>query len=157
MVLEFCGSQTLKKFIPSSKSLKETRNEGQSFAVLEQSEIQETQAKFLFQQLIKGVIHLHSKGIFHRDLKLSNILVNSKKVLKIIDLGLATTQNDRIEAVVGTPSYFSPQAAAGTPYSARAQDVWCLGIILYELLYGVNPFYGTDLVKLRQLRDRVQK
>lgn len=144
MVLEFCGSQTLKKFVHHVKKVKDA--EHQEFlneqAILTESH--ERNCQQLFRQLIEGVSHLHSRGIYHRDLKLSNILVNSKKVLKIIDLGLATCQSEPIQSVVGTPAYYSPQAAAGSAYSARAQDIWSLGIILFELLYGSNPFYGNQ-------------
>lgn len=158
MVLEFCGSQTLKKFVYSTKTTKINDIQDISNNQASLNETHETNSQMLFKQLIDGVCHLHTKGIYHRDLKLSNILVNAKKVLKIIDLGLATCQSEPFQSIVGTPAYYSPQAAAGSAYSARAQDIWSLGVILFELLFGSNPFYGNfDSTNLRSYGPNFQE
>jgi serine/threonine protein kinase len=143
LVLEFCGSQTLRNFTWNLKSSRMDQDQNQPNKNQSLIEAHERQSQDLFHQLVKGVEYLHSKKIYHRDLKLSNVLVNSKKVLKVIDMGLTTSESGQIDSVVGTPAYYSPQTATGSPYNARAQDVWSLGVILFELLYGFNPFQGN--------------
>lgn len=106
----------------------------------------------LIQQVSRAVHYLHSKEIIHRDLKPSNILIDEKGVAYVTDFGLAKVfgllqENSASEVqtqsgmIVGTPSYMSPEQAAGQldNISARS-DIFCLGIILYELLTKVSPF-----------------
>jgi eukaryotic-like serine/threonine-protein kinase len=107
----------------------------------------------LFIQACEGVQHAHQKAIIHRDLKPANILVvevDGKPVPRIIDFGLAkvtTPQlaenvlHSRIGQVMGTPGYMSPEQV--DPYIQDIDtrtDVYSLGVILYELLAGTQPF-----------------
>ncbi|QDU09130.1 serine/threonine protein kinase [Gimesia aquarii] len=106
----------------------------------------------LMQQVSRAVHYLHSKEIIHRDLKPSNILIDENGAAYVTDFGLAKVfdllqENSASEVqtqsgmIVGTPSYMSPEQAAGqlANISARS-DIFCLGIILYELLTNVSPF-----------------
>ena len=106
----------------------------------------------LFIQVCEGVQHAHQKGIIHRDVKPSNVLVYTqaeKPLTKIIDFGVAkaitaslTEQTVSTEhgKLVGTPEYMSPeQATAGQDIDTRT-DIYSLGIVLYELLTGSKPF-----------------
>ena len=125
MVMEFCGSRTLSKYF---KLAPEKRNE--------------EQCRKIFSQLVTGVGFLHENHVFHRDLKLANILITSKDVLKIIDFGLSTTEEEPQLIACGTPSYFSPQMISRQQYAPRSVDIWCLGIILYKIFFGSHPFGG---------------
>ena len=82
-------------------------------------------------------------GIIHRDLKPANILVD-KDTFKICDFGFAKLFNDggrMARTFVGTPIYMSPQVLNQKQYTSKT-DVWSLGVMYYELLFGRLPFSG---------------
>lgn len=96
--------------------------------------------------IAQAVHHLHEQGIIHRDLKPSNILIDSAGEPVVMDFGLAKVFDSdngatRSGAILGTPSYMSPEQAAGrnSLISARS-DVYSLGAMLYEMLSGRPPF-----------------
>lgn len=114
----------------------------------------------LFIQVCEGVQHAHQKGIIHRDIKPSNVLValqDDKPVPKIIDFGVAKATSQRLTEhtiatelgqLVGTPEYMSPEQAEMTNLDIDTRtDVYSLGVLLYELLVGAQPF---DFQKLRK-------
>ncbi|KAG9486295.1 hypothetical protein GDO78_006609 [Eleutherodactylus coqui] len=93
-------------------------------------------------QISQGVQFLHHHGIIHRDLKLSNFFIAKNMVVKIGDLGLATTveQCEKILGVIcGTPNYLSPEVLAKDGHSFKS-DIWALGCIMYTMLCGYSPF-----------------
>ena len=112
----------------------------------------------LFVQVCEGVQHAHQKGIIHRDLKASNVLVgiqDDRPVPKIIDFGVAkaTARPLTDQAVftefgqlIGTPEYMSPEQVemSGLDIDTRT-DIYSLGVLLYELLVGVLPFESKEL------------
>ncbi len=113
----------------------------------------------LFMQACSGILHAHQKGIIHRDLKSSNIVVvenAGKPLVKIIDFGIAKSMQrslanqtlyTRIGDIVGSPGYASPEqmSGSGDDVDTRA-DVYSLGIVLYELLCGACPFEDQQLL-----------
>lgn len=95
-----------------------------------------------------AVNHAHQRGVLHRDLKPANILIDEAGQPLITDLGLAkTTTNDseltKTGAVLGTPSYMSPEQAQSTESVTTAADIYALGAIMYELLTGQPPHKGA--------------
>ncbi|HEV3005826.1 MAG TPA: serine/threonine-protein kinase, partial [Pirellulales bacterium] len=114
----------------------------------------------LLAKVASAVSHAHQRGILHRDLKPANILIDDAGEPLVSDLGLAkSVQNDsqltQSGAIVGTPSYMSPEQAAGTSDVTTAADVYSLGAILYEALTGRPPHQaGTALdTLLKVLHD----
>jgi non-specific serine/threonine protein kinase/serine/threonine-protein kinase len=112
----------------------------------------------LFTQICEGVQHAHQKGVIHRDLKPSNVLVkvqDSKPVPKIIDFGVSKAIAQRlteqtlftaIGEFIGTPEYMSPEQAEMTELDIDTRtDVYALGVVLYELLVGAQPFDAAEL------------
>lgn len=93
---------------------------------------------------------IHAHRIVHRDLKPDNILVSHAGVVKLMDFGIAKTLAQSSEhsssgMVLGTFKYLSPEQALGSDVDGRA-DLYCLGVILYELLAGRHPFYSENSV-----------
>ena len=119
----------------------------------------------LFIQACEGVQHAHQKAIIHRDLKPANILVmevDGKPVPRIIDFGLAKAVTPRLEgeslfthvgSLVGTPAYMSPEQADPNVQDIDTRtDVYSLGVVLYVLLAGSQPF-DPKLWKNRPLEE----
>ena len=93
-----------------------------------------------------GLSLLHQKQIVHMDLKPENIMVSSDKSVKIIDLGVALSLQQRKEAsssgkILGTPLYMSPEQCLGETIT-YSSDLYSLGVMFYEMLAQVPPFYG---------------
>ena len=112
-----------------------------------------------FQQILKGLKPLFDLNIMHRDLKLSNILLNDG-VVKISDFGFAKHMGNfsQLNSVkCGTPSTMAPeiifQENSHVNFNKKS-DIWSLGIILHELVYGVHPFdlNASDMQKGKRVK-----
>jgi len=116
------------------------------------------EAARIVEQLAVGMAEAHAQGIIHRDLKPENVLLAADGTPKIADFGLAKQLDDptsevetpaRAElthtgAIMGTPSYMSPEQARGDKLIGPATDIWALGAILYRLTTGRPPFLGAN-------------
>jgi serine/threonine protein kinase len=110
----------------------------------------------LFLPICQAIQHAHQKGIMHRDIKPTNVLVaqtDRGPVPKVIDFGLARATEDQqtegitqFGTVVGTLEYMSPEQAAGQGVDTRT-DIYSLGVLLYELLAGHTPLEWNSLRK----------
>ena len=119
--------------------------------------IKEKWAQFYFCQLANGLKYLDSYNIIHRDIKPNNILLtNNRRVLKIADFGLAKKINDISlnETICGSPLYMAPEIMNNNSYNNQT-DLWSIGMILFEMLYGLHPFGKCKSVP--ELRDHLKK
>ncbi|CAK8691669.1 unnamed protein product [Clavelina lepadiformis] len=106
----------------------------------------EPRARFYAAEIASAVGYMHSLNIIYRDLKPENILLDSDGHIVLTDFGLCKegiVSNDTTTTFCGTPEYLAPEVLRKQPYS-KAVDWWCLGAVLYEMLYGLPPFYSRD-------------
>lgn len=112
---------------------------------IEQGRLELGEAVLITGQVADGLQAAHEKGIVHRDIKSSNIIVTDKGQVKILDFGLAhksgLSKLTRTGSTVGTASYMSPEQARGDTLDNRS-DIWSLGVVLYEMVTGRLPFRG---------------
>jgi hypothetical protein len=104
----------------------------------------------------KALHYAHSRGVVHRDVKPSNILLTQDGDVRIVDFGIALVSDSeisRLEGVAGSPAYMSPEQVQGHDLDARS-DLYSLGAVMYEMLCGHRPFRAGALGKL--LRQVVQ-
>ena len=130
LVLDYYKNGDLSKFL-NNRSLKEKYAKNYMF------------------QLRDGLQYLLSKNIIHRDLKPQNLLLDDNKNLIITDFGLAKhfKSNEMLETVCGSPLYMAPEILAKKNYTVRS-DLWSVGIILYQMIYGKLPYLSINIIGL---------
>jgi serine/threonine protein kinase len=118
--------------------------------------------------LIKSLsLHsLHKQKIYHRDLKPANILVDFLKdgtqILKIGDFGSArqdllnSINNNLLSYNVGTPAFLPPEVIKELPYNAKF-DIWCIGVIFYQLLTLSHPFMKDEKQREKEIKEAIEK
>jgi serine/threonine protein kinase len=107
-------------------------------------------------KVAKALHYAHSRGVVHRDVKPSNILLTHDGDVRIVDFGIALVSDSdvsRLEGVAGSPAYMSPEQVQGHDLDWRS-DLYSLGAVMYEMLCGHRPFRAGALGKL--LRQVVQ-
>ena len=103
----------------------------------------ELEAQTVLSQIIMGYADLSALGIIHRDLKPANIFIKTNQ-MKIADFGFAMLAEDsnaelNSEFNVGSSYYMAPEALKDNKYSAKS-DIWAIGVIAYELVFGSQPW-----------------
>ena len=100
----------------------------------------------IFKQIFSAFDYIHKKNIFHRDIKLENILLTKNYEIKIIDFGfgLYNPRNYLQKFFCGTPNYMAPEIIMKKEYDCQKADMWSLGILLYKLFCADFPFKGKD-------------
>ncbi|QEL21074.1 serine/threonine-protein kinase [Limnoglobus roseus] len=110
------------------------------------------QALRVVRDTLRGLASAHDKGLIHRDIKPANLWIEKGTLrIKVLDFGL-TRSNEADEqltqegAVVGTPAFMAPEQASGKPVDPRA-DLFSVGVVMYTLLAGKNPFARGNLME----------
>ena len=106
----------------------------------------EALSSIIFRQVVSAVDFLHSREILHRDVKDENVIINHQFSCKLIDFGSATffKPGQLFSTFYGTVEYCSPEVLRGSPYSGPELEMWSLGVLLYIIMFGENPFYNTE-------------
>ncbi len=96
-------------------------------------------------QIAEGLKAAHNKGIIHRDIKSSNVMITGDGNVKVMDFGLAEicggSEPANLNSTVGTAAYMSPEQVKGERLDHRT-DIWSFGVVLYEMIAGKLPFVG---------------
>ncbi len=129
--------------------------QGETLAeLLQRGPLPQRKAARYVASVARAIDYAHGQGILHRDIKPSNIMVDERDEVRVTDFGLAkfSDSSDRLTrtgAVIGTPSYMSPEQATGrTGQLGPQSDVYSLGTVLYHLLVGRPPFIADSPVEL---------
>ncbi|KAH0785074.1 AGC family protein kinase [Histomonas meleagridis] len=128
-------------YIPGGELFSRLREEGR---------FSEERVRFYAAEILLGIGYLHKKGYVYRDLKPENILVDYNGHIKITDLGLAKGQmnsDSTTTTFCGTPEYIAPEMIQQIPYT-RSVDWWSYGILLFEMISGLPPFYDENTKKM---------
>lgn len=114
-----------------------------------QKQFSEDQAKHIAACLVLAIGHLHNKDYIYRDLKPENILMDHRGYCKLTDFGLAKllTVDELANTFCGTPEYLSPEVILDKGCN-RPADWWSLGVVVYEMIFGIPPFYSTNVQKM---------
>uniref|UniRef100_A0A4W5J7H4 calcium/calmodulin-dependent protein kinase n=1 Tax=Hucho hucho TaxID=62062 RepID=A0A4W5J7H4_9TELE len=117
--------------------------------------LNEDQARFYFQDLLRGIEFLHYQRIIHRDIKPSNLLVGEDGHIKIADFGVSNQfegTDALLTSTVGTPAFLAPETLSETRknFSGKALDIWAMGVTLYCFVFGVCPFMDERILSLHQ-------
>ena len=126
IILEYCGS----------KNLAFVTYEG----IENNTEISEEQASKYMKQALEGLSALHKKGIYMIDVKLTNMIVNERGVLKLVDFGISGTVEYPNYSFQGADGYYGREMMLSIPYHSSLFDSWGIGVSTYKLLYRFYPF-----------------
>ena len=140
MIYEYCNGGTLEGHLKAVPTLSEN------------------EALSIFGQIVEALRVLGNRGVVHRDLKPSNILFHNG-VLKVADFGFARIlkkPTEMMETMVGSPLYMAPEILQGKAYDKKS-DIWSLGVILYQLIFGRVPFEENSLPALIKRTGNFEK
>jgi eukaryotic-like serine/threonine-protein kinase len=125
--------------------------------IQEQSKLPIDRATRITLAICETLEYVHAQGVVHRDLKPDNVIVDAEDNIKLMDFGIARESKVNLwsrmkrHEIIGTPDYMSPEQIQGKCADARS-DLYCLGVVLFEMLTGEVPFSGLDPLAAMNLR-----
>lgn len=123
------------------------------FHLKEETKFDVQRAKFYAAEIVLAIEHLHKFDIIYRDLKPENCVLDRDGHVCLTDFGLAKTSitnSSPTYTFCGTPEYLAPEILKGSGHG-KAVDWWSLGILLYEMLVGLPPFYSENVSEMYEL------
>lgn len=113
--------------------------------------LRNNEAAFYAACVIEAIGHFHHHSIAYRDLKLENVLIGEDGYCVIVDLGFAKIVPDQTFTLVGTPEYIAPEIILSKGYD-KSVDYWSYGVLVYELLVGVSPFFKFGSTRMAMFK-----
>lgn len=131
IIYEYCNGGTLESLLKKEDFLSEEK------------------CLYIFYQILSAFCYLDTMNILHRDIKPSNILFHNGQI-KIADFGFCKKVNsdlDLTQSIIGSPLYMAPEILKGDQYNSKV-DVWSVGILIYEILFGICPYEDYTVYRL---------
>jgi len=124
--------------------------------IIAQGRLPNSHAVFYSACLLEAFTHLHDHYICYRDLKPENVLIDAKGYCQLADMGFAKFVLDKTFTFCGTPEYIAPEIIQSKGHDQQV-DCWSFGILVYEMLVGVSPFYDEGRMDQTSLFKRIVK
>jgi serine/threonine protein kinase len=110
--------------------------------IRENGKLKESVVSHIIRDVVLGLTAMHENKLIHRDIKPENILLSETGTAKLTDFGWSNsieTDNNSRKTYCGTNEYLAPEIIQGKDHD-ESVDLWCLGVLIYELLFGFAPF-----------------
>ena len=134
LIMEFGGNQSLNDLVAKQPHMR----------------MSEETAKPLVKQVIEALAYCHKNSVYHRDIKLDNILVDEDMRIKLIDFGFSEVieKGQKSTSYCGAFAFFAPEILQKQPFFPEYSDIWAVGVLIYRMIAGFFPFQDEDASEL---------
>lgn len=152
MIMEYCHTTLKNVFLGENKMEVNPSKYGKN--LVKQTEAIKNLSYYAV-QVCEGLAYLHSKNLVHRDLKMENVLIAEKDVVKLTDVGLAKPVDDISGSIAGSPCYMAPEIFRREVIYGKEADIYSLAIMLWEMWYGQDVAAHISPMIQRGIEDSV--